>query len=62
MYATWIKDGYEQLGHKSCRSQESCQDESQLPYLEPRSCEIKVCQQVFHSILLNLYLNMFEET
>ena len=61
MYATRIKDGYEQLGQKSCRSQESCQDESQLLYLEPRSCEIKVSQQVSHSVLLNLNLNMLEE-
>ena len=58
-YATWIKDGYEKLIQKSCRSQESCQEESEpgqaqkdrhVPLHEPRSCGIQV-SEVLHSIL-----------
>ena len=58
-YATWIKDRYENPIQESCRSQESCQEESEpgqkindrhVPLLEPGSCGIQV-SQVLHSIL-----------
>ena len=60
-YATWIKDRYEKLIQDSCRSQESCQEESEpgqakndrhVPLHEPRLVEYRSvkCCILFYNI------------